>query len=437
MQKYINLLKNNKQLLIPVVALLAVFLYQVVGDFFAISKKKTEGAGTIVLDKQFVTEEQKTKAALTVSKESELQAKNLAEEEYDAKSKANKNNTSYMRKQILDGNEIADPFKVKSLDNPKDDKIPAECKKDLVTDIIICKDKDGKEYFLIDGKKVYLNEDICSKSPYNATNECIRFMAELNSKKKLDEEKKATTTVAGANGKGDGKTYSGFGLDPKSKEYQKSLMLLSVVQDEYKDGEGKAKGFAGSSSKSILDRNKVDSTNNSTTIAKTEFVVKPGSSYTAKLINPLNSLYQDDVRPIMNIIGGDLDGYRLVGETAFSEASNGLIIKATEMTSPSGEKIQVDAVAIRYEGEELTPLFADEIDRHLGGRIGYSILGALSNDYSSMSTRNNNKDTTSVRAGDTTAEKGGEVMTSTFEELAQQYVTEVKVNPQNLIVIFY
>ena len=164
--------------------------------------------------------------------------------------------------------------------------------------------------------------------------------------------------------------------------------------------------------------------------------IKPGSSYIGTLINPLNSLYQE-VKPIINIEAGDLKGYRLVGEISSNEASGGLIINGTKVVSPEGVEANISFVAIRNNDGELTPLFVDEIDRHLMGKIGYTVLGALTNDYASQVSGNSKKDSNSINFGETTSTETGDQLSQTFSEIAQQYRTEIKVNPQSMIIIFY
>lgn len=473
--KYINILKQNKNLLIPVGVLIGVFLYNVVSDFFSTpGSKKSEQSGTIELEKQFVTKEIKENANLTIDKDSELARKLLAEDEKSIKDKAIEEGGSYMSKNVIDKKDLGNGLDVKQIEEEKNKKkkndYPDECKEDMITKIIVCKDKDGKTYLWIDGKRVDLSEEICTKSPYNALNECNRFMLLLEEEKKskankngllsgknkgsndnkenglIEEQERGVDSRGLKNSNGNGsnndsnankKKEEKFGLDSKSKEYQRLSMLMKINEsDTALSGNGSVGGIL-TSVDYLSSLNKKDEEDKTKSDKKVKLSIRPGSTYVAKLLNPLNSLYAEQVRPILDISGGDLDGYRLVGEITFSEASNGVIITGDKIVSPAGDAYPAEFTAIRYEGDELTPLFADEIDRHLGGRIGYSVLGALTSDYAGMMTTNNSKENTTVRPGETTSTKAGEVMSSTFEELAQQYVTEVKVNPQNMIVIFY
>lgn len=465
--KYINLAKQNKNLLIPVVALLGVFAYNMLGDFFSTSGgSKKDTPGSIALEKTYISEDIKKQANSTIT-ESEQQRKIYAEEEQAIKEKALETNGTYMQKQIINDKDSNDKLKIKQLEEEKSKKnkeeIPSECKKDFISGIIVCVDKDGKTYFLIDGKKVYLTEELCKQSPYNSLNECSKFLLDLEAARKAAEEAKNKEKAKlldgdernvdsrgmknsnGSNGannssnKNNKKDKETFGLIADSVTYQKYSMLLSTLEDEDQvGGNGTGIGSIMVSAEYLNElKNPTKTTDDKNTNLKPKLVIRPGSSYMAKLINPLNSLYADHIKPILDISDGDLEGYRLVGDIVFSEASNGVIIKGDKVVSPKGDSHSVQFTAIRYEGDELTPLFADEIDRHLGGRIGYSVLAALSSDYSGMMTTNSSKENTTVRPGETTAQKGGEVMSSTFEELAEQYVTEVKVNPQSMIVIFY
>lgn len=466
LNKYISLAKQNKVLLLPVIALLVVFGYSVIGDLLGFNKfsKSNESAGSIPLEESYINKET-GRAANSKITDSEEQRKLIAEEEAAARQKAEETNSSYMRKELINDVNVNDPLYLKNLEESKSKKlkneIPSECKEDLITKLIICIDKDGKAYLLIDGKKIYLSEELCTQSPYNSLNECTKYMlekekerkakedAENNKKRSLLDEEERNVDSRGLknnsknkNGAGNNSGKGGkevFGIGPNSSEYQKYNMLLSTIADDDMAG-ANGRGIGGILvSKEYLNElyNPKNDKTGDKSIKKAKLQIRPGSSYVARLINPVNSLYADQLKPILDITTGDLQGYRLVGEINFSEASNGVIITGNKVVSPNGDEHSVEFTAIRYEGDELTPLFADEIDRHLGGRIGYSILSALTSDYSGMLQTNSVKDTNMVNPGETTAQKSGEVMSKTFDELAEQYVTEVKVNPQNLIVVFY
>ena len=71
------------------------------------------------------------------------------------------------------------------------------------------------------------------------------------------------------------------------------------------------------------------------------------------------------------------------------------------------------------------------------GKIGYTVLGALTNDYASQVSGNSKKDSNSINFGETTSTETGDQLSQTFSEIAQQYKTEIKVNPQSMIIIFY
>ena len=56
---------------------------------------------------------------------------------------------------------------------------------------------------------------------------------------------------------------------------------------------------------------------------------------------------------------------------------------------------------------------------------------------SSKTSENNKKDSNSINFGETTSTETGDQLSQTFSEIAQQYRTEIKVNPQSMIIIFY
>lgn len=486
MNKYINIFKKNKKLLFPIAALVIVFGYSMVSDFFSTGPSVSSGekyVGSIDYGEDSnatITKEQKSKANSRIT-DSDEQRKLLAEEELAAKERADNEDGFYMKKELLfdedkDNRLIIGEFNDNSglgLDNNLNpNEIPENCEKDLITNVVIC-EENGKKYILVDGKKFFLSEELCSESPYNLLTDCETLLKEKEeerareeeARKKIEEAANANipdmdlmnNDVTGTSGRksmlgdnlpnntnnrgGNRANYSGegkedeetFGVDPNSVGFLKNSAILSLINN----ANTKKSGAFYSSNDSYNSLNSNVSPSKSQNINKPTFMIKPGSTYLAKVLNPTNSLYSSQVRPVMDITSGDLKGYRLVGEISYAEGAEGVIITGSEVVSPSGEKYQVDFTAMRYNKNELTPMFADEIDRHLGARIGYSVLGALTSDYAGMLATNSVKDTIKVNPGETTAERSGEIISQTFSDIASQYKTEIKVNPQNVIVIFY
>lgn len=148
-------------------------------------------------------------------------------------------------------------------------------------------------------------------------------------------------------------------------------------------------------------------------------------------------MYKDDIKPILDFTSGDIKGYRGVGEVKYRENADGLIISISSLWDNDGVEHKVKGVGIQYSGTELTPTFQDEINRHLLGKIGYSVLAGLTGAYGDTSEQNNEKDTTTATVPTALMGSAGKTLSGTFANLASQYKTEVKVYPQTLLVIFY
>lgn len=456
--KHIKTIKNNKKLLVPIGALVVLFAYYTLGDFFKRSAVVNKNpSGSIAIEEKYYNENEIERANSKITDNSEEQRKLLIEEEIEFEEKANAENGSYIKKTILNDDRGTD-LKIKGINDNSlnslnslngETSLKPGCKEDLISKVIICVEADGTSSFDINGAKVPVNENICKTLPYSSTDECADLLNDLDKKKReleakllLDLEKdqinvrKGGGVASGNNNANVPPINEPFGSDKNKKSYKKNAMLLGLVSN---DSIIASKGTAYSGVSDLLDRKKERDLLNEfkeKDEEETSLFVKPGSSYIGTLINPLNSLYSQ-VKPIINIEGGDLDGYRIVGEITTNEASGGLIITGNKLVSPTGIEKQVNSVAIRYTEDELTPLFVDKIDRHLMGKIGYTVLGALANDYSSQLSGNNSKDNGTINLGDTTASETGSQLSSTFNDIARQYKTEIKVNPQTMIVIFY
>ena len=450
--KYIKVLKKDKKLLVPIVALLVVFAYFSFADFFkSRSKSEANPSGSITLEENFYDKKDVEKANSRVTDTDENQRKLIVEEELEVEQKAKEGDGSYIKKIILNEKENAD-LKIKGInDNDSlnslngEEDIPTGCKKDHVTQVIVCSENDGSKTFNINNEKVKLNENLCKEIPYKTTRECIDLINGLKEEKEkleaklledLEKDKVIEKSKNNSQKQGNNKPpVEQFGSDKNTKEYKKKMMLLSLTSNnEANIIASKGSTYTGVNSL-LKDKNSKDE-NLLNDKKEAKLFIKPGSSYIGTLINPLNSLYQE-VKPIINIEAGDLRGYRLVGEISSNEASGGLIISGSKVVSPEGVEVNTSFVAIRNTDGELTPLFVDEIDRHLMGKIGYTVLGALTNDYASQVSGNNRKDSNSINFGETTSTETGDQLSQTFSEIAQQYRTEIKVNPQSMIIIFY
>lgn len=453
--KYIKTLKKDKKLLVPIIALIVVFGYFSLADFFKTSSGKVDKnpSGSIALEEKYFDERDVINANSKITESDEKQRKLIVEEEleHETKVKNSEGDGSYIKKIILNDKENND-LKINSINKTSlnslngEEDLPNGCKKDMFAGLVICQETDGTSTFLNNGERIKPTETLCQKPQYDITKECIDLKDKLKKEKEeleakllaeLENDKIKTNKQKVAQQQKNTRTpVENFGSDKNSKSYKKNQMLLGLVtNDEANIIESRGSSYIGV--ENLLDRQKDrNSVNDILSNKEPKLFIKPGSSYIGTLINPLNSLYKQ-VKPIINIEAGDLAGYRIVGEITSNEASGGLIITGNKVVSPNGVEENVNFVAIRNNDGELTPLFVDEIDRHLMGKIGYTVLGALANDYSSQLSGNNMKDDNSINLGDTTTTETGEQLSGTFSEIARQYKTEIKVNPQTMIIIFY
>lgn len=451
--KYIKVLKKDKKLLVPIIALLVVFAYFSFADFFkGRTKSEANPSGSITLEENFYDKKDVEKANSRVTDTDEKQRKLIVEEELEVEQKAKEGEGSYIKKIILNDKENND-LKIKGINDSASlniigkEELPTGCKKDFITKVIVCVEENGNNTFYINNQKVQLNETICKTPPYEVTQECINLINNLKKEKEkleaklledLEKDKVIEKSKNNSQKQGNGNNKSPveqFGSDKNTKEYKKKMMLLSLTaNNEANILSSKGSTYTGVNSL-LKDKNSKDEKvlNDK---KESKLFIKPGSSYIGTLINPLNSLHRE-VKPIINIEAGDLKGYRLVGDISSNPASGGLIINGTRVVSPEGVEENINFVAIRNNDGELTPLFVDEIDRHLMGKIGYTVLGALADDHSSQLSGNNEKDSQTIAMGDTTMTKTGEQLSNTFGEIARQHKTEIKVNPQSMIIIFY
>ena len=106
--KYIKVLKKDKKLLVPIVALLVVFAYFSFADFFkGSSKSEANPSGSITLEENFYDKKDVEKANSRVTDTDENQRKLIVEEELEVEQKAKEGDGSYIKKIILNDKESA------------------------------------------------------------------------------------------------------------------------------------------------------------------------------------------------------------------------------------------------------------------------------------------------------------------------------------------
>lgn len=227
-----------------------------------------------------------------------------------------------------------------------------------------------------------------------------------------------------------------------------------------------------------------------------DFRIIPGSTFYGTLLTPITSIFTE-AKVVVRLTTGDLDGWTAVGNANLKSLGSGMVMQINKLVSPKGEEKSVDGLV--FSDQTGSPGFKDDIDHYLFQRIGYSLLGDISETIGDtlgtrMEAKNQaktyglNKNNTGsgqsgtvcieyqtvgnsavctkygivgsdpnqrVQTNDETvytnsttqaiknavigkgARTTGTMLGSVFDEMANGYRTEVKVNPQSVIVIFY
>lgn len=226
-----------------------------------------------------------------------------------------------------------------------------------------------------------------------------------------------------------------------------------------------------------------------------DFRIVPGSTFYGTLLTPISSIFTE-AKVVVKLTSGDLNGWIGVGQANLKSLGSGMVMQITKITSPEGKTQNVDGLV--FSDVTGSPGFKDDIDHYLFQRIGYSILGDMSEAVGDtlgtrLEAKNQgktyglNKNVTSnsggpicleyqniggsavcTRYGTTGADPNKRVQTNdetiydnsvvdaaknaalakgakttgsmlgqVFSDMADGYKTEVKVNPQSVLVVFY
>lgn len=435
-EKIIQTLKENQKIAIAVAAMLVLFIYQSISDFFTLRSSKQNNnvvETNVKFDKLSNISTEKATSELSTSQEQQAL---LVSEEMEIKNKKqNDPEETYNRKKYNMGEKVYET--VEYPDAVDEKKIEKNVSKDGL--------KISSEKKIIEpivDNKIKNIEEIKEESKLDALevknkNKAKTILPEAEVAKTIEENNTPNKKTVKNKDSKDEEIDSIYDLSYKKQkitseqEYEKNLDLILTSIPKYENT---------GSSHTVNDPNEGKDNGDglgTPTPEKPKIDIKPGSSYIAKLMTPLNNLYANEIKPILDIQSGDLQGYRAVGEITFKEATEGIIIQVMTLVDKNNVRYDVKGFAVRYDGDEMTPTFADEIDRHLVGRIGFGALAALSNDYAGSISTNINNGIDRQAVGDNTKASGGQVMADTFGELASQYKTEVKVNPKMMYLMFY
>jgi hypothetical protein len=295
--------------------------------------------------------------------------------------------------------EKADPFLYEwdKFDGPSIDDVIKKTKKSIIKETEVT--------------GINTNDTTDSKSPFSAKN---KASGERNIVYPIkDKEYTNVQLDAIINFLSDGERQS-------SGESYFAIETLSSSQG----GQSKGAALAGASGKAVSLK------------GRDAFNIRLGATFKARLLTPLNTIYQQ-FSPLIEFTNGRLKGFRSAGSMIYSEGAKGVILHFAEMEDSYGQAYTINAYGINIQ--TLSPTFADEINRHLGPKIGFSVLSALTQDTMSYQneTSQNEYGVSTPYVGQTIANKTLSAGNKVIENILKTYQDEVKVNPQAMIIIFY
>lgn len=230
-----------------------------------------------------------------------------------------------------------------------------------------------------------------------------------------------------------------------------------------------------------------------TTTVEEDFKIVPGSTFIGQLLTPINSNYPE-MKVLIRFASGDLMGYVGVGKADLKSLGSGMVMTVDKLVSPKGKEYEVEGLA--FNKTDGNPGFKDDVNMYLAQRLGYGFLGdafgsvgnliktrmddaqkpnvyglnknntgggssggcekwvningtayceklssSNANERVQINDENKYKHSIMTDAGYALAgalgERAGSTMGGIFSKIADSYETEVVVNPQAVLVIFY
>ena len=230
-----------------------------------------------------------------------------------------------------------------------------------------------------------------------------------------------------------------------------------------------------------------------TTTVEEDFKIVPGSTFIGQLLTPINSNYPE-MKVLIRFASGDLMGYIGVGKAELKSLGSGMVMTVNKVVSPKGKEYEVEGLA--FNKTDGNPGFKDDVNMYLAQRLGYGFLGdafgsvgtliknrmddlqkpnvyglnknntgrdsgsgcekwvningtayceklsrSNPNERVQINDENKYKHSVATDAGyaltGALADRTGSTMGGIFSKIADSYETEVVVNPQAVLVIFY
>ena len=278
---------------------------------------------------------------------------------------------------------------------------------------------------------------------------------------------------------------------PAEAEIQR-LNNLYALADAYSQPNG---AFVSNKSLDTTEIEALDNkkTSEGTTTVEEDFKIIPGSTFLGQLLTPINSNYPE-MKVLIRFSSGDLMGYVGVGKADLKSLGSGMVMTVDKIVSPQGKEYQVEGLA--FNKTDGNPGFRDDVNMYLAQRLGYGFLGdafgsvgtliknrmddaqkpnvyglnknntgggndggcakwvningtayceqlsnSSVNERVQINDENKYKHSVMTDAGyalaGALADRTGSTMGGIFSKIADSYETEVVVNPQAVLVIFY
>jgi hypothetical protein len=318
-----------------------------------------------------------------------------------------------------------------------------------------------------------------------------------NDQKAREEEKQAEKPAITINRQQQSKRGGG-GKERTIEDEINELNALYAIADSYTQASPAYVSMKGLDDYDVdrIQKSGEEKAQTTTTYAE-DFKIMPGSTFMANLLTPINSNYPE-MKPLIKFTSGDLAGWIGVGNSSLKSLGSGMVITITKIVDPQGNEKAVNGLA--FNSQNGNPAFKDDIDNYLAQRLGYGVLGDLFNTAGSVISSRiedkvapdvyglNNRASSSgqysdpvcaqwqdvggvrtcmkwnhtvpdvnqrVQKNDTKvyphsipseiglrtmgsgASRAGSVIGGIFSDLANGYKTEITVNPQAVLVIFY
>lgn len=179
-----------------------------------------------------------------------------------------------------------------------------------------------------------------------------------------------------------------------------------------------------------------------------ELYILPGSSFYGTLSNPLYSLHPN-MKAIIHIEHKDFIGCNFIGDTQIFQTNAALMINLKSYACKDGKNGSVNGIAVNLDN--FKPIFADEVNRHLLPKALIltvdALLGGINAAFEARNQQTTETDLTTMTSTKTWTNKATnpadyfkpnqELSNEILKELLSNYKTEISVNPQAMVVIFY